>query len=122
MRPQAYYLDIALSFLSSTHEAKREADMCHSVATVLYPHNVCVPIRIIIIQRRHHNEYNKSKEEVTVQKATMLLLFFLLPSIAAATKKKLLHSVSIRGPLGYEPNTLPLRHGAVTFARKRLQT
>jgi hypothetical protein len=26
--------------------------------------------------------------------------------------KELLHSVSIRGPLGYEPNTLPLRHGA----------
>jgi hypothetical protein len=29
------------------------------------------------------------------------------------SKKMLLHSVSIRGPLGYEPNTLPLRHGAI---------
>lgn len=27
-------------------------------------------------------------------------------------KKSLLHKVSILGPLGYEPNTLPLRHGA----------
>ena len=27
--------------------------------------------------------------------------------------KTLLHEVSILGPLGYEPNTLPLRHGAV---------
>lgn len=28
-------------------------------------------------------------------------------------EKSLLHKVSILGPLGYEPNTLPLRHGAV---------
>ena len=28
--------------------------------------------------------------------------------------KRLLHQVSILGPLGYEPNTLPLRHGALT--------
>ena len=33
-------------------------------------------------------------------------------SSANEKKKELLHSVSIRGPLGYEPNTLPLRHGA----------
>ena len=33
--------------------------------------------------------------------------------LIAMTGKSLLHEVSILGHLGYEPNTLPLRHGAV---------
>ena len=34
----------------------------------------------------------------------------------------LLHEVSILGPLGYEPNTLPLRHGAdVRGSRQNIQ-
>ena len=37
-------------------------------------------------------------------------------------EKSLLHKVSILGPLGYEPNTLPLRHGAdVRGSRQNIQ-
>ena len=41
---------------------------------------------------------------------------------ATMSNENLLHEVSILGPLGYEPNTLPLRHGAdVRGSRQNIQ-